>query len=208
MSQRITSVFKNIPGQLQAVHDDSTARFRFKDVISGPSRFVHLRDPINWLTESGLALPIPITKTAELPLESASKENIFKLFLFDIGILSTQLNLPFLSVLDQQQSTYKGFIAENFVAQQLQPLLHDRIFSWTKGTCEIEFLLPRGNQVVPLEVKSGSRVKAKSLTEYKRKYNPSLVIKLSAMNIRMEDKHLNAPIYLACLLGNMLERLP
>jgi len=205
LSQRITSVFSSIPHQLQAVYEGSTRRFRFKDVVTGASRFKHLQDPINWLVESGLVIQIPITSQPALPLSAAA--NIFKLFIFDIGILASQLGLDYQRVLDQKQGSYKGFIAENYVAQQLRSAFQEKIFSFARATSEIEFLLPHHGNVLPLEVKSGSRTKAKSLAEYKKKYSPLLAIKLSPNNLRLENGHLNAPIYLAGQLGQIIDAI-
>lgn len=203
LSQRITSVFNSAPSQLQAVHDGSTRRFRFKGVATGASRFKHLQDPIDWLVESGLVIQIPMTNQPTLPL--AGSANAFKLFIFDTGILASQLNLDFHRVLDQTQSAYKGFIAENYVAQQLQLAFHKAVFSYARAMSEIEFLLPYRGNVLPLEVKSGMRTKAKSLAEYKKKYAPPLAIKLSRNNMRLESGHLNAPIYLAGQLPQIID---
>ena len=204
-AQRITSVFNSIPHQLQAVHDGSTKRFRFKGVVTGASRFKHLQDPINWLVESGLTIQIPMTNQATLPMLGAT--NTFKLFIFDTGILASQLNLDYRSVMDQNQTAYKGFIAENFVAQQLQPAFHRLVFSFARAMSTIEFLLPYRGDVIPVEVKSGMRTKAKSLAEYKKRYSPRLAIKLSPNNMRLENGHLNAPLYLAGQLDQIVESI-
>ena len=58
--------------------------------------------------------------------------------------------------------------------------------------------------IIPLEVKSGCRTKAKSLSQYKRKYNPQLSIKLSFKNLRIENNHINAPIYMAGSLHQLI----
>ncbi len=205
LSQRISSVFSSIPRQLQAVYEGSTRRFRFKDVVTGASRFKHLQDPIDWLVKSGLVNQIPITSQPALPMFAAA--NTFKLFIFDTGILASQLDLDYRSVLDQNQGNYKGFIAENYVAQQLQPAFQGKVYSFARASSEIEFLLPYQGTVLPLEVKSGSRTKAKSLVEYKKKYSPLLAIKLSPNNMRLENGHLNAPIYLAGQIGQIVDAI-
>ena len=203
-AQKITLVFKNIAKQLQKVHDDSTQRYYFKDVLPGQSKFIQLQGPIEWLVTSGLARKIHIASKPELPLSAYSKDNLFKLFFFDIGLLVTQLNLGMNAVIDQQIGSYKGFIAEVFVAQQLHSSYGDELFSWQNNRSEIEFLIENQNKVIPVEVKSGKRTQAKSLATYKKKYQPELAIKLSANNLRYENGHINAPIYLAGLLNSLV----
>ena len=205
MSHRITSVFQSIPSQLQAVHDQSTKRYQFKGVVTDNTKYSHLQSSIDWLFTSGLVVRVPIANMPLHPLSAYCKPNIFKLFLFDIGILNSQLNLDFGMIIDQAVLSYKGFIAENFVAQQMQNDFPGQIYSWMKGRSEIEFILPYKEIVIPVEVKSGIRTQAKSLVEYKKKYSPQLAVKLSGKNIRLEDGQLNAPIYLAGHLNELID---
>ena len=206
MAQKITTVFQNIPSQLQAVHDQSIKRYQFSGVISGNTKYAHLQGPIDWLLTSGLVLRIPVANNPEQPLSAYCKPNMFKLLMLDIGILNSQLNIDFGMTIGQTQGSYKGFLAENFVAQQMQNAFGRQIYSWAKGRSEIEFILPYKNHVIPVEVKSGIRTKSKSLAEYKKKYAPSLAIKLSGKNIRQENGHLNIPIYLAEFLPELIAR--
>ncbi|MCK4764480.1 MAG: hypothetical protein KAW12_19935 [Candidatus Aminicenantes bacterium] len=67
---------------------------------------------------------------------------------------------------------------------------------------EIEFLRVMGDRVVPIEVKSGQRTRAKSLLFYRSKYSPELLIKVSANNLQREAGQLfNYPLYLAVKIG-------
>jgi hypothetical protein len=85
--------------------------------------------------------------------------------------------------MQQQFGTAKGFFAEAYVAQQLiasaQPEKLEQLYSWQEGDAEIEFLLPHHDALMPLEVKSGHRTKARSLGEFIRRYEPSLAVKTS-----------------------------
>ena len=206
MSHRITSVFQSIPGQLQAVHDQSTKRYQFKGVVTNNTKYSHLQSSIDWLCTSGLVIKVPIANMPLQPLSAYCKPNMFKLLVFDIGILNSQLNLDFGMAINQSTLSYKGFITENFVAQQIQKGFYGQIYSWMKGRSEIEYILPYKDLVIPIEVKSSIRTKAKSLVEYKKKYSPKLAIKLSGKNIRLEDGQLNAPIYLAEHLNKLINR--
>lgn len=203
-AQKIALVFNNIAKQIQKVHDDSIQRYRFIDVLPGQSKYIHLQGPIEWLVTSGLASKIHLVSKPELPLSAYTKDNLFKLFLFDIGLLAAQLELDPTTVINQTMGSYKGFIAEVFVAQQLQSILGNELYSWQDNKSEIEFLIKDKNRVIPIEVKSGTRTKAKSMAVYKKKFHPEPAIKLSANNLRYEQNHINAPIYLAGYLPDLL----
>jgi uncharacterized protein len=194
----INRIFDNIPIQLSKNINGSVQRFRFKGVIPDKSKYVQLEGPIDWLLKSGLIIKVSVVNTPTLPLKSFSKENIFKLYLFDTGLLGCMQNLPFDSILNQDYGRDKGYYAENFVAQEFTAAGTRELFSWAGKNSEIEFLRILDNAVVPVEVKSGSRTKAKSLSVFEKKYSPPLQIKISANNLNRENpKNHNYPLYLA-----------
>jgi predicted AAA+ superfamily ATPase len=153
---------------------------------------------IDWLQAAGLIIRHPIVNSGHLPFSAHSKENFFKLFLFDIGLLGALSRLPIASILQQDYGSFKGYYAENFVAQEF----HARGMNtacWREGSAEVEFLYERNGQTIPIEVKSGSVTQAKSLTSYQAKYRPPLSIILSGKNSsthRDSSRH-GCPLYLA-----------
>lgn len=179
-SMHIASVFENIPMQLAANREASVKRYRFKDAVPGKKGFAQLRGPINWLEKAGLILKIKVCNRAEIPLELFCKPNMFKLFLFDIGLLGTMLGIPPNIVLKEDYGTAKGYFAENFVAQELTAAGVHPLYSWTERNSEIEFLRVRNDKIVPVEVKAGTRTQAKSMQQFIRKYNPEEAVIVSA----------------------------
>jgi len=78
-------------------------------------------------------------------------------------------------------------------------------FYWTSGNqAEIEFLLQLNNQIIPIEVKSTISIKAKSLSEFRKKYHPKLAIRFSLKNLRKDDDLLNIPLYMVDYLNHFL----
>ena len=141
----INRVFDSIPVQLSKNINISVRRYRFKGVIPNKSKFAHLDGPIDWLLKSGLIIKVFIVNTPALPLKNYSKENIFKLYLFDTGLLGYMLDLPFDSILNQDYGRYKGYYAENFVAQEFigagyRGTGYPELLSWVGRNSEIEFL--------------------------------------------------------------------
>jgi len=192
----INRVFENIPEQIMKTVDSSVGRYRFKDVVPGYSRFSELEGPIDWLIRSGLILPVSIIDSPAIPLSSTRKNNIFKLYFFDIGLLGCMAELPIQSIMSQDFGTYKGFFAENYVAQELYSAGVTELYSWRGRTSEIEFLVVVDGKIVPIEVKSGSRMhRAKSLAVYRERHQPESTVVVTAGVERISGSHRNLPLY-------------
>ena len=198
-SLHIISVFENIPTQLSANMDRSVKRYQFKDVIQRKKSYTELQGPIEWLDKAGLILKVKKCNRSEIPFETFSKENIFKLFIFDIGLLGAMLDLPVSMIYTQDFGITKGYFAENFVAQEFISNSISKLYSWSEKTSEIEFLRIVDNEPVPVEVKSGKRLQAKSLQQYILKYSPKLAVKLSGKPLKRNKTSpvQNYPLYWA-----------
>ncbi|MEA1912155.1 MAG: AAA family ATPase [Spirochaetota bacterium] len=202
----IENVFMNIPAQLQKIRDDSVKRYMFKNVLSGKNRYLQLRGPVDWLEKSRLlSKNYIIGSEPKAPLKSLIKENIFKLFFFDIGLLHHVLEMSYQEIVSQKTS-YKGYVAENFIQNELRVKNIYPTYSWMEHNSEIEFILKtaRGS-FVPLEVKSGSRTRAKSLKVYKEKYNPDKTIKLVGKESSIYGKAIVLPLYYIDHIKDILE---
>lgn len=196
-SLHIVSVFENVPMQLSATVDASTKRYHFNHVIPGKRGFAKLQGPIDWLENAGLVIKVPVCNRAEIPLKVFCKSNLFKLFVFDIGLLGAMLNLPVNSILEQNYGITKGYLAENYVVQELLANGDDDLCSWAERNAEIEFLTVMDGAIVPVEVKAGHRTQAKSLQQFILKYAPQTAIKLSANPFSKSGRVVNLPLYLA-----------
>lgn len=196
-AMHIDRVFRSASAQLQQVQDGSVARFKFKGVIPGVSHYDRLASAIDWLEAAGLLLKVHIVNTGNLPFRGSAKENTFKLLLFDVGILGAMCALPPKVILDYDYGSYKGFFAENFIAEELIHREPNSLYSWQEKTAEVEFLLEIEGQAIPIEVKSGSITKAKSLRHFAEKYHPPYEIIFSAKTPKIEGNLRYYPLYLA-----------
>jgi uncharacterized protein len=183
----ISSVLENIPIQLVSNVDTSVQRYRFKDVIPKRKGFADFQGPIDWLCKAGLIIKVPVCLKSKVPLKAFCKNNIFKLYLFDIGILGAMLELSPNSIYNEDYGLIEGFFAENFVATELLSTGHDQLYSWTERNSEIEFIIDIEGELLPLEVKSGIRVKAQSLKQYILKYNPSKAVIVSSKALKISE---------------------
>ena len=201
---KIQAVLKSIPLQLAKEHK-GVHKFTFKDVLPNASRYSTLEGPIEWLIKAGLVIKIPICNKSKFPLQAYSEKKRFKLYLFDVGILGSMLNLFPKTIFNYDYGSYKGYFAENIVLTEMYAQSEQLLYSWNRNTSEIEFLLETDEDIIPVEVKAGINTKAKSLKVFKELYSPRQVFVLSGnpMNIS-NNEHI--PLYMAGELKRLLCR--
>lgn len=205
-AMHLERVWRAVVRQLGQSQDRSTAKFRFRGVVPGVSHYSRLAGAIDWLSATGLIHKIHIANYGRPPLMGYTKENRFKLALFDVGILGAIADLSPSTILDQEYGSYKGYFAENFVAQELVASGIKELYSWQERDAEVEFLINAKGEIVPLEVKSGQSTKAKSLNTFCNKYAPPYRLILSGQPLNVEEQSgvYRLPLYLAGQLRTIL----
>ncbi|MFA0558305.1 ATP-binding protein [Vibrio sp. 10N.222.55.A1] len=194
----LESVFRSIPVQLSSVHDKSVKRFKFKGVHERKSRYTEYENAIIWLQKCQLVLKnYTIEGQPKAPLVAHKKENTFKLFLLDVGLLNHVLDTSYLEI-KRQGHEYKGYIAENFVHQELASLGIEPTFSWSDARAEMELIISDElGRIIPVEIKSSNRTRAKSLPSYITKCSPHKTIKLTGTqgSPTTETQNIEMPLY-------------
>jgi len=198
-AMHIERTWAAIPNQLARSQDGSAKRFQFKEIIPGVDRYQRLAHVFSWLQSAELIIKVPIVEHVELPLMAYTEENRFKLYLFDVGILGALSDLSPKVILDYNYGTYKGYFAENFIAQEFIAAGKVNLYSWQEDRSEIEFIYPLENQILPIEVKSGWVTRSQSLNKYANKYHPPFRVTFSAKELYVDLKHhyQNYPLYMA-----------
>ena len=92
---------------------------------------------------------------------------------------------------------FKGGMAENYVNVQLSINGYHTYYWESERGAEIDFIIQRDGQLIPIEVKSADNTRAKSLKVYMDTYKPAYAIKLSAKNFGFEDNKKIVPLYAA-----------
>ena len=198
-SRHIERIFRAIPLQLSNTQDSKSKKFKFKDVISKSYRsYDDLADPIEWLIKAGLALRVNTNLHPSTPVMAGAKENSFKLFMFDIGLLGAIINLNPESIMRYDYGSYKGYFAENFVLQELYSYGLNQVVTWFGRTSEIEFVLEINGDIIPVEVKSRFNTKAKSLQAFINKYSPVYSVKFTGNKFGFDNQKriFNYPLYM------------
>ncbi|MBW2558597.1 MAG: ATP-binding protein [Deltaproteobacteria bacterium] len=198
-SRHIERIFRAIPLQLSNTQDKKSKKFKFKDIVSkGYRSYEDLADPIDWLIKAGLALRVNTNLHPSTPVMAGAKENSFKLFMFDVGLLGAIINLNPETIMRYDYGSYKGYFAENFVLQELYSYGLNKIVTWSGRTSEIEFVLEINGNIIPVEVKAGFNTKAKSLQAFINKYSPVCSVKFTGNKFGCDKQKriFNYPLYM------------
>ncbi len=133
------------------------------------------------------------------PLENYRDIDAFKIYVSDLGLLCAKKDLAANDVLYMvcELNDFKGGMAENYVDVQLTISGYKAYYWESERSAEIDFVIQRDGQLIPIEVKSADNTRAKSLKVYMETYKPAYAIKLSAKNFSFEDGKKTVPLYAA-----------
>ena len=199
---KLTAIWKSIPIQLAR----ENSKFIFGHVKKG-WRSKDLEDALEWLINAGLVYKVCQIEKPFLPLSAYSKPTSFKLYLCDIGLLRKLSDVPYQVILDSSTiyTEFKGAMTENYVLGELVKKVYETPYYWNSGnTAEVDFVIQSGSEIIPIEVKSEKNVKARSLAEYRKKYNPKHAVKTSMKNDINGVEILNIPLYIISSLNNFI----
>ena len=201
---KLNQIWRSIPVQFAR----ENRRFIFGEVREG-ARAKDLEDALQWLINASMVQKVNAVETPQYPLTAVMERKIFKLFPSDVGVLRKLAKIsPAVTASTQDLfSDFKGRLAENLVLEQFCALGIDPACYWfnEKGKAEVDFLIQDGNRIIPVEVKSGLNLNAKSLKYYRSLYSPQISIRASMKNLRLDDGLLNIPLYLLGELPRLLE---
>jgi uncharacterized protein len=189
---RIHNLWGSLPSQLAK----ENRKFLYKVVKTG-ARAREYEDALLWLEEAGLVHRVFCVTKPAIPLSASRDISAFKLYALDCGILRRLSGLNPEIILQGHIgfTEFKGALAENAVLQSLI-CQFDRVpYYWTsEHKAEVDFLLQTSTLVIPVEVKSESRVSGKSLAVYNARFNPAARIRFSANNLSQRDGLINIPV--------------
>lgn len=186
--------YDNITVQLSK----ENTRFQYKLVKKG-GRASEFENAIEWLTLSGIVSQVYKVEQIKKPLENYRDIDAFKIYVSDSGLLCAKKDLPANDVLHmvEEISDFKGGMTENYVNTQLRTNGYQTYYWESKRGAEVDFIIQRDGQLIPIEVKSADNTRAKSLKVYMETYKPAYAIKLSSKNFGFEEGKKTVPLYAA-----------
>ena len=193
-------VFRSIPAQLAKDNE----KFVYGAIRKG-ARAQDLEDAITWIVSAGLFNRVNNLSKIEYPLRAYRKDDAFKLFLMDTGLIKVQAGVPNSAILLQENYQFKGQLAENYVLQQLTGKFEVEPFFFSdQCSREIDFMLQVGTGIIPVEVKGGKHLQAISLKNYVDKHHPQYGIRFSEKNFCRNGNLVTLPLYWAARLPEIL----
>ena len=191
---KIRMIWNSIPSQLAK----ENKKFIYGLVREG-GRAKEYETAIMWLCDCGLVHRVSRVNAAGIPLKAYEDLKAFKLFIVDVGLLGCMTGLRQLTLLDVNDlfTEFKGALTEQYVCQQLKTIndLNVNYYTNDRGSCEVDFIIDNGEQIVPVEVKAEVNLKAKSLKTYREKFNPEISVRTSMADYKKENGLVNLPLY-------------
>lgn len=171
--------------------------------MSGGARAKEFEVAVEWLQDAGLVHKVNRTKCGEMPLSAFEDFGTFKLFILDVGLMTAMNKLSAESVMlgNDVFSSYRGAMTEQYVCQQLLGVV-DFVYYWSADNSrgEIDFLVQKGEKIIPIEVKAEENLKSKSLSAFVARYPSLHGIRLSMSDYREQEWMTNVPLYAACCI--------
>lgn len=163
-----------------------------------------LKEAFELLEMAGIVYRVKRTSGDGIPLEANVKENFFKALFLDIGLLhsisgiyeETAKEIDFNAI-------FKGSVAEQFAGQELiacqNPITKPSIYYWGReeknSNAEIDYLIQKGSKIIPIEIKSGSTGRLKSMTMFLDIYKIPEGVKISQSPFQSEPPVSSLPFY-------------
>lgn len=203
----LTQIYDLIPAELNS----SNKRFNFTALKKG-LRYSRSEDNFIWLASAGVTLPVYNVTEPTVPLLLNEKSSLFKLFLSDVGMLTTLYGRATkIQLLSDNQDINNGALYENAVAQELRAHGFKLYYYNSKKFGELDFILEYKGKVLPIEVKSGKSYQRHSALNNVME-NPNFSIEeafiFSNFNVEVKGKLIYYPIYMLMFLENETVTFP
>ena len=204
----VRKVFDEVPRQLgrKFVYSHVAADVRSRELGAA----------LSLLEEAGVVSRAFHSSGNGVPLSAESAINLFKVYLVDIGLCNRLLGLRLSQelALRPELIVNRGGMAEQFVAQELLaltppdaiPALHYWHREERSAQAEVDFLFELDHQVLPIEVKSGTSSKTKSLRLFMREKESGIGVCLSGSTLALDESIRRIPLYRVDQMADILRQ--
>lgn len=191
---KLKSVWQSVPSLL--------AKENKKFVYSAMRDAARIKDfevALLWLSDCRLTYQVGRIEAPSLPLMPPELLKAFKLFTLDVGLLGCLCQVPIEILLEDDRifTAFEGALTHQYVCQQLAALDDMRVYYYanSRGTSAVDFVVQNGTDLIPIEVMPRLNLRAKALKTYRDKFSPSVSVRTSMADYRVEDGLINLPLY-------------
>ena len=195
----IISIYETMPSQLLK----QNRRFNYSDIQKG-LRFEKMESSFLWLVSAGVVIAVYNATEPRISLRQNQKSSLLKLYASDVGLLTSGYgNALRTKILVDDDKINLGGIYENAVAQELYVHGFQAYFYNSHKNGELDFIIEKGNEVIPIEVKSGKDYyvhsaisKAVSNTEY----DIETAYIFTNYDVKTDGKMVYMPVYMSMFI--------
>jgi len=201
---RIQLIWESLPSQLAR----ENKKFLYSAIKPG-ARAREYENALNWLKNANLVSKVNRITKPGLPISAYDDLDAFKIYMVDVGLLRRHSHLAFSAFAENTRlfTEFKGALTENFVHQNLIRKYDVQPRYWAESPYEVDFIIQKENEILPIEAKAGVNVKSPSIKKYAKEYDEytSLIIRLSLRNLSLDGKVLNVPLFLIDELDGLID---
>lgn len=192
----LKKVFHSVPGM-------TGQKFVYAHVDRGV-KSEKIKEALELLETAGILKRVRQTSGSGTPLSAGVHESIFKIIFLDIGLFHASSGVYSETAKEKDfNAIFKGAVAEQFVGQELiayqSPYTKADVFYWGRraksSTAEIDYLIEKEGQIIPVEVKSGPTGRMKSLHMYINKHQTNYALKISQAKFQKGIPFISLPFY-------------
>lgn len=194
----IRECFESIPNQLSK----ENKKFQYSVVKKGATASKY-EGSLQWIEDAGIVSRCYNLSITELPLKGNKIDNIFKVYMCDMGLFVSMLEPGTqYEILKGNLYGYKGAIFENLVADIFNKMGRELYYFHKDSGLEIDFIIKYKGESTLIEVKAenGNAKSVKTILKHEEKYHVKNAIKLGHYNIGRNGNILTLPSYMAFLL--------
>lgn len=191
-ANKVSLIWNGIPSQLAK----ENKKFVYQVVKEG-ARAREYENALNWLYNANLISKNFLVSKCAFPLKAYNDLSAFKIYMLDVGLLRrmSDLDSKIISEGNKLFEEFKGSFTENYVANVLNYLLENSPNYYTFDRNEIDFVIQRKNNIIPIEVKSNKSTNHNSLTKFNTKNDNEISFRFSLNNLSKNGKIINIPLY-------------
>lgn len=201
---KIRLIWDSLPSQLAK----ENKKFLYSAVKEG-ARAREYENALNWLYSADLVRKVYRISKPGLPLSAYDDLNAFKIYMNDVGLLRKHSHLATSAFIENNRlfTEFKGALTENYVLQCITRQFEVKPRYWSNLQYEVDFVIQRENDIIPIEVKAGENIKAASIKNYYKLYEKEtpFIVRISLRNLSLDGNVLNVPLFLADKLDKIIE---
>lgn len=192
---KVQAIYRSIPDQLAG----DMRKFKYS-LVEKSAKALTYGSSIEWLLLSQVSIECGMVNRGEIPLSVYRDPKSFKLYFSDVGLLMAITRIPYMTMVrENEHNLFKGAVTENYVAEHLKAKGYD-LYYWKNSSSEVDFILQKGEDVIPIEVKSSENKRSRSLMEYVRLHEPKQSIRISRRNFGSVEGIKSVPLYAVYLI--------